>query len=751
MTRLLLISGAIVVLAGVFAYPTARDFMNTRNADERPVPKEVVRQGPTTEIAAPLNSHDKMIDALARVKSRRNYEQVFFGPDTVESEERTLELGLSSGREQFMSLMHVAERRLWHGDTRRALKHLDKALTICDQAGAAAPKEILQQLYAELGLVWLRVGENENCVNCSNGESCLAPISGAGIHQNRKGSEEAFTWLLKALELNPDDYTSRWLLNVAAMTLGRYPHDVPEQFRVSPEAFESRESIPRFQNIAGEIGLNTLSLAGGIIVEDFDGDGDLDVLTSSWGDGDELQFMRNDNGRFRNNTIQANLSGIFGGLNLVQADYDNDGDVDVLVLRGAWCAERGCIPNSLLQNDGTGRFTDVSYDCGIASEAKPTQTAAWFDFDNDGDLDVYIGNEDMPSSLFENIEDGRTFKDIAVRAGVTNDRFAKGVIAADFNSDGFADLYVSNLYGPNRLYMNNRDGTFTDRAVEKKVTEPLDSFPVWAWDFNQDGHLDIMVCGYTFELHGLGVQYFGVPSKKQFSCLYLGDGQGNFQEVAVEKGLTNELPPMGANFGDLNNDGYPDFYLGTGAPQYQGLMPNLMYLNQQGQQFSDVTTSGGFGHLQKGHAISFADFDEDGDQDVFAVMGGAFPGDPAVNAVYRNPGFNQHWLTVTLIGKQTNRSAVGAKVTVETLENGQQRTIHKWVGSGGSFGANPLRCEIGLGQCSQIASLKIQWPGTVTSQVFHEVEMDRIITIHEGEAVIHVRGEPNLQDSQLIN
>ncbi len=189
------------------------------------------------------------------------------------------------------------------------------------------------------------------------------------------------------------------------------------------------------------------------------------------------------------------------------------------MLRGAWCGERGKVPNSLLQNDGTGRFTDVSFETGIASEARPTQTAVWFDFDLDGDLDLYIGNENMPCSLFENLE-GQNFRDIAQRAGVTNDRFAKGVVSGDFDRNGFPDLYVSNLYGANRLYMNNGNGTFSDRAVEKGVTEPIDSFPTWVWDFNQDGCLDILVCGYTFELDAFGVEYFGfLPAGNSTACI----------------------------------------------------------------------------------------------------------------------------------------------------------------------------------------------------------------------------------------
>ena len=196
----------------------------------------------------------------------------------------------------------------------------------------------------------------------------------------------------------------------------------------------------------------------------------------------------------------------------------------------------------------------------------------------------------------------------------------------------------------------------------------------------------------------------------EIARLYRSDGTGGFENVAEQFGLTYPMLPMGSNFGDLNNDGYLDFYLGTGDPQYKQLMPNLMYLNDRGQRFIDVTMAGGFGHLQKGHGIAFADFDHDGDCDVFEQMGGAYRGDVFQNALYENPGFGHHWITIRLVGRQSNRCAIGARIHLRVAEDGQPRSIYRHVNSGGTFGCNPLRQTIGVGKASRIDKLEIYWP-----------------------------------------
>ena len=481
------------------------------------------------------------------------------------------------------------------------------------------------------------------------------------------------------------------------MTLGTYPAGVPKEYLIPPAAFEAEIDFPRFTNIAAKMGLDTFNLSGGAIVDDFDGDDNLDILTSTWDTKGEMRFFRNEgDGTFSDRTASSGLAGIYGGLNLKQADYDNDGNLDVLVLRGAWLGPAGRHPNSLLRGGGDGTFTDVTFAAGLGEVNYPTQTAAWGDHDNDGDLDLYIGNENTPrisapSQLFRNNGDG-TFTNVAARAGVENNRYAKGVVFGDFNGDRFADIYVSNYKEPNRLYRNNGDGTFRDVAPELGVTRPEVSFPTWFWDFDNDGDLDLFVSSYAGRVDVVAEYYIGEKVDEGIPCLYRNDG-GRFQEIAREQNLTYPILPMGSNFGDLDGDGYLDFYLGMGDPDFDSLMPNLLFLNKGGSRFVNATIASGFGHLQKGHAVSFADLDNDGDMDVFEQMGGAFKGDAFRDALYENPGFGNRWITVALVGVHSNRSAIGARIHVRVLEDGESLSIYRQVTSGGSFRGQPAAAD----------------------------------------------------------
>ena len=187
---------------------------------------------------------------------------------------------------------------------------------------------------------------------------------------------------------------------------------------------------------------------------------------------------------------------------------------------------------------------------------------------------------------------------------------------------------------------------------------------------------------------------------------------------------------MGCNYGDLDNDGWLDFYAGTGDPDYRSLMPNRMFRNNGGDFFEDVTASGGVGHLQKGHGVAFGDLDNDGDQDIYAVIGGAYSGDVFTNVLFENPGHGNHWLTLQLRGVQSNRAGFGARIEVITQTATARRIIHSQAGSGASFGASTLQQEIGLGNAEAIEELVIRWPSGVV-QNFTNVAMDQKYIVEE--------------------
>ncbi|MEM7386063.1 MAG: VCBS repeat-containing protein, partial [Verrucomicrobiota bacterium] len=587
-----------------------------------------IRPGASGQEAAETGKNQESMEALlAGIHASTNESNAFLGNGGVRRLRQRLE-GLDVKKQPGQGLpllLQLGNLEIDQGNLERGIARLTEARELVDQLTSVSDG-VRAEVSASLGNAYLRLAETENCCALHTPESCIVPLQGKAIHSKRRGSEMAIKYFDEVMRLEGAAKKLKmkclWLTNLAFMTLGEYPGKVPAGIRLPEATFRSRVGFPRFSNIAGSLGLDPFNLAGGAVMDDFDGDHDLDLLTSCWDPAESMQYYRNEgNGTFVRKTAESGLSGILGGLNLVQADYDNDGDLDVYVLRGAWLFENGRHPNSLLQNQGNGTFVDRTFDAGLGKIHYPTQTAAWADFDNDGDLDLYVGNETgrgfrAPGQLFENQGDG-TFLDVAERAGVTNDFVAKGVVWGDVDGDRWPDLIVSNLEAPNRLYRNQGDGTFKDMAREAGIEKPLKSFPLWTWDFNNDGQLDVFISSYSSETADFVMSYFGHKSDFEIPGHYRGDGRGRFVNVAATQGLARPMLPMGSNIGDLNNDGFLDFYLGTGEPNITVILPNMMFLNLEGGQFIDVTMSGGFGHLQKGHAVVFADYDNDGDEDIF--------------------------------------------------------------------------------------------------------------------------------------
>jgi hypothetical protein len=284
--------------------------------------------------------------------------------------------------------------------------------------------------------------------------------------------------------------------------------------------------------------------------------------------------------------------------------------------------------------------------------------------------------------------------------------------------------------GTARLYRNNRNGTFTDVTKEMGIDGPINGFSCWAWDYDNDGWLDIFASSTSHTLEDVVKGMLDRPHNLPTAKLYRNLGGKGFQDVTREVGLDKVYSPMGSNFGDFDNDGYLDFYLGTGDPSLDTLVPNRLFKNVAGKRFSEITASSRTGHLQKGHGVACGDWDRNGTVDLFIQLGGAVPGDSYHNVLFQNPGQGNNWLSVKLVGQKTNRAAIGARIKVVTAGE-QPLTVHRHVSSGSSFGANPLEQHIGLGKADRVALLEIYWPTSGTTQVFRDIAVNQGVVITE--------------------
>lgn len=646
--------------------------------------------------------------------------------------------------------------------TKSALATYYKAITLLEmgdeQQSIDSFSAVLNQVHPKdhettnMVLQWLAMGnvrlaERTNCVSNHNAQSCVFPIQGAGIHLDKTGSSKAIEIYERLLKKNPDDLESRWLLNIAYMTVGGYPMKVPRAFLIKGLGEDTSQSVKPFVDVAINVGLNTSNLAGGNIIDDFNNDDYLDIVTSSWSLKEGMHYCRNNsNGTFTDISDSSGLSAFTGGLNIMQTDYNNDGLKDIFVLRGGWKGAYGKEPNSLLRNNGNGTFTDVTKESGLLS-FHPTQTATWNDFNNDGWLDVFIGNESASETdlntceFYINNRDG-TFTETAVLSNIAINAFVKGVTSGDFDNDGLPDIFVS-IFGDHKILLKN-EGVQNGIVRFKDVTEKSGlgvcramTFPTCFFDFDNDGWLDILLCSYQFgasvasHAAAEALQMDGEKSANQF--LFRNKHDGTFEDVTAKVGLNKVAFSMGLNFGDIDNDGYPDIYMGTGNPFYQSLVPNKLFKNVGGQYFIDVTTSARVGNLQKGHGVSFADLDNDGDHDIYIDMGGGYDGDAYQNSLYINPGQNNNgWINIKLEGVKCNKAAIGARIKVTFTEDGIERSVYRDVNSGASFGSNPLMQHIGIGRAAIVKRIEIKWPVSKTIQVFENIQPGQTIKIKEG-------------------
>jgi hypothetical protein len=253
------------------------------------------------------------------------------------------------------------------------------------------------------------------------------------------------------------------------------------------------------------------------------------------------------------------------------------------------------------------------------------------------------------------------------------------------------------------LFHNNRNGTFTDVTAEMGIDGPEFGLSCWSWDFDNDGWPDIFATCYDRTLGDVVKGLIGEPHTRHTSKLYKNMGGKKFVDVTKEMGLDECFSAMGTNFGDFDNDGFLDFYLGTGDHA---------------------------GHLQKGHGVACGDWCRSGNLHIAIQMGGTLPGDRYHNILFQNPGQGNNWINVKLVGKKTNRCAIGARIKVVTSGD-HPLTVYRHICSGSSFGANPLEQLIGVGKAERIAQLEIFWPTSGETQVFRDVPTNQAIEITE--------------------
>ncbi|MDB5281637.1 MAG: repeat protein [Bacteroidota bacterium] len=642
--------------------------------------------------------------------------------------------------------MELAYQLLFNNQIDTAISIFTNLLYNSDKSSTSKEEMSRRHLFTALAISYMRKGEVQNCLTNHNATSCIYPFDAAALHLDPSGSDSAMVYLLKALDENAESDSNVWLLNLLAMTVNKYPEAVPSKFRVDLEKYSRGNVFPRFRNIAAEKGVDYFGHFGGADVEDFNNDGLPDVFctSSNLNEGVKLYIQTPDSG-FIDFTQKAGLSGITGGVNTIHADFDNDGLNDIFIMRGGWQGLGGVQPASLLKNLGNGKFEDVTIKAGLLS-FKPSHTACWGDFNNDGLLDLFVGHENNDNEfsgpfpgrsceLYLNNGNG-TFSEVSDKCGLKIDNFVKGSVWFDYNNDGKLDLYISNFGGKNLLYRNEGpdiNGTwhFTEVAGIAGVQEPQFSFPVAAFDINQDGWDDLYVGGFDIDKVKLASEYQGKVEPVSPPKIFINQKNGTFKEMSAAYGIHRSIYAMALNYGDLDLDGYPDLYLATGFGDYSALFPNILLRNVEGRQFADVTSASGTGHLQKGHGIAICDIDHDGDNDIFARFGGFLSGDGYWSALFENPGNSNKWISLKLEGTKANRSAIGSRIKVTVKTAAGKHDIYTKIGTGGSYGASSLQQLIGLGKAESIESLEIIWPGTTTAQIFHSLSLNKAYWIKE--------------------
>ena len=416
---------------------------------------------------------------------------------------------------------------------------------------------------------------------CRGESSCILPIAPAAVHTNPTGSRLAIRHFTEYLEQFPDDLEVRWLLNLAHMTLGEYPEQgrspVPDLAGPLPSTRSSTSASSATS--ATSSGVNRFNQAGGAIMDDFDNDGLLDLAVtilrphrSPW-----RSTATRGTAPSRTAARSAGVTGQLGGLVCYQTDYNNDGRLDIFIPRGAWFPYP--IRPSLLRNNGDGTFTDVTRG---GRAARPGQ----FQLGVAGPITTTTAGSTCSSAASASptacITTGATApsRRSPPRPALTQTgrpSSARGRPGSTTTTTTIPTCSSTTCSGDARLYHNNRDGTFTDVTASMGIDGPRNGFSCWAWDYDNDGWLDIFATCYDRTLADVVKGLLGQPHGRHSNRLFRNrDGKG-FENKTKEAGLDLVFATMGSNFGDFDNDGFLDFYLGTGDPNlaHAGPQPHV--------------------------------------------------------------------------------------------------------------------------------------------------------------------------------
>ncbi len=555
---------------------------------------------------------------------------------------------------------------------------------------------------------------------------------------------------------------------VLASSCSRKPSPGPPDAPLFREA--AAQTGLRFHHFTGSTGQYYMPeiMGAGVAVFDYDNDGDLDVylvqgtmLDSSrqpaaakfppppdWKPGNRLfRNELNPSGqlRFTDVTAPAGVGHVGYGMGVSAGDYNNDGHPDLYVTNFG--------PNVLYRNNGDGAFTDVTRQAGV-DDPRWSASAAFLDYDRDGRLDLYVTNyldftirgnkqcfdsagerdyctpsvyRPAPDRLFRNQGNGR-FEDVTVRAGIGKAVGpGLGVLAADFNADGFTDIYVANDGAANLLWINQRDGTFLESALMSGAAYSADGIAragmgVTAGDMDGDGDDDLLVTNLA----------------REGSTLYRNDGRGNFTDATMELGLhtpTFASTGFGVGWFDYDNDGRLDLFAANGGvtiveaqrgEPYPFRQRNQVFHNQGTGRLRETTGQAGqaLAAMEISRGAAFGDIDNDGDLDIVVSNNNG----PA-RLLLNQTGARRHWLLVGLEGVRSNRDGAGARVTV--LRDGEPPLVRRAHTDGSYLTSNDIRVHFGLGDRPGVRAIVVQWPDG-SKERWQQSETNRLVRLKQG-------------------